>query len=127
MPLSVLIIGEHPDGVDFSGPAMPPGINAEVITRGLEDSRDRLRDGGHDAEILWLHADREVEDEVEAALAGRGYDVFVVGAGLRTLPPMAAKFERLMNELHSRAPGARFAFNSRPDDSDNAALRLIDR
>ena len=49
----------------------------------------------------------------------------VVGVGLRTLPPMAAHFERLINVLHDKAPRTKLAFNSKPDDSDAAAQRLL--
>ncbi|WP_309896110.1 hypothetical protein [Archangium sp.] len=64
-----------------------------------------------------------VEAQVSKALKEMTYDIIVVGAGLRTLPPMADQFERLMNVLHQEAPQARLAFNSQPDDSDKAALR----
>lgn len=44
---------------------------------------------------------------------------------LRTLPSMADQFERLMNVLHEKAPHAKLAFNSQPDDSDKGALRWL--
>ncbi|MDB5361532.1 MAG: hypothetical protein JWO51_2829, partial [Rhodospirillales bacterium] len=46
-------------------------------------------------------------------------------AGLRTLPPMALQFERLINVLREKAPAAKLAFNSQPDDSDIAAMRWL--
>jgi hypothetical protein len=66
-----------------------------------------------------------VEQQVSDALKHRSYDVIVVGVGLRTLPPMAAHFERLINVLHEKAPRTKLAFNSKPDDSDAAALRWL--
>src|SRR6266404_5416695 len=38
---------------------------------------------------------------------------------------MAAHFERLINVLHDKAPRTKLAFNSKPDDSDAAALRWL--
>jgi hypothetical protein len=66
-----------------------------------------------------------VEQQVSDALKERSYDVTVVGVGLRTLSPMAAQFERLINALHEKAPRTKMAFNSKPDDSDAAALRWL--
>lgn len=126
MPASVLIIGEDPELIDFSAPGLPPGLDAAAVRRGLEASRDRLRQAGHAAEILLLRT-ASVEEEVAEAMASRSYDVIVIGAGLRTMAPMIEKFERLINVLRELAPRASIAFNSRPDDSDVAALRWIDR
>jgi hypothetical protein len=39
---------------------------------------------------------------------------------------MDPQFERLMNVLHEKIPRAKLAFNSQPDDSDKAALGVID-
>ena len=66
-----------------------------------------------------------VEEQVGRALQGRNHDVIVIGAGLRTLPEMAEQFERLINALRDKSPESKLAFNSRPDDSDVAALRWL--
>ncbi len=73
--------------------------------------------------------EESVEGQVSDALKDKGYDVVVVGAGLRVLPPLAAQFERLMNVLHQKAPGSKLAFNSKPDDSERrrAPLAVIHR
>jgi hypothetical protein len=125
MPQSVLIIGEDPTLIDFSAADAPPDMNADKVMRGLNGSRDRLQGLGYDARILLTKDADTVEAQVSAALQDHRYDVIVIGAGLRTLPPMADQFERLMNVLHERAPQAKLAFNSRPDDSDEAALRWL--
>ena len=66
-----------------------------------------------------------VDAQVSEALRKSRYDVIVIGAGLRTLPPMTEQFERLINVLHEKAPQAKLAFNSQPADSDKAALRWL--
>ena len=125
MPRSILIIGQDPALIDFSAADAPPNMNADKVMRGLNGSRDRLQRLGHDARILLTRDAETVEAQVSAALRDHRYDVIVIGAGLRTLPPMADQFERLMNVLHERAPQAKLAFNNQPDDSDKAALRWL--
>jgi hypothetical protein len=125
MPQSVLIIGEDPALIDFSASGAPPDMDAEKVMRGLNGSRDRLEHAGYDTRILLTKDAETVEAQVSEALRDNHYDVVVIGAGLRTLPPMAEQFERLMNVLHEQARQAKLAFNSQPDDSDKAALRWL--
>lgn len=125
MAKSVLIIGEDPSEIDFDAPDAPKGMSAEKVMEGLNGSAARLRTAGHAAEILLTKSADTVERQTSDALAAARYDVVVVGAGLRTLAPMADQFERLMNVLHTLAPQAKLAFNSQPDDSDAAALRWL--
>jgi hypothetical protein len=125
MAKSVLIIGPDPRYIDFSAPYLPPGMSAEKIIAGVDGARDRLADAGYFVQILLTKNEETVEQQVSDALKDRSYEVVVVGVGLRTLPPMAAHFERLINVLHDKAPRAKLAFNSRPEDSDTAALRWL--
>lgn len=120
---SILIIGEDPDLIDPKD--APPGVTPEQVHAGLDGSRDRLIAEGHDARILLTRDAATVEDQVGAALGERRYDVVVIGAGLRTLPPMAEQFERLINTLRRLAPDTAIAFNSSPADSDAAARRCL--
>ena len=125
MPQFVLIIGEDPDLIDFSAPGVPPNMDAHKVMEGLNGSRDRLKGLGHEARILLTRDATTVDAQVTEALRESRYDVIVIGAGLRTLPPMAEQFERLINVLHEKAPQAKLAFNSQPADSDKAALRWL--
>ena len=125
MTRSVLIIGPDTRWIDFSAPYLPPGISAEKIMVGVVSARDRLADAGYYVQILLTKNEETVEQQVSDALKDRSYDVIVVGVGLRTLPPMATHFERLINALHENAPRTKLAFNSKPDDSDAAALRWL--
>jgi hypothetical protein len=122
---SVLIIGPDPRYIDFSAPYLPPGMSAEKIIAGVDGARDRLADAGYCVQVLLTKNEETVEQQVSDALKERSYDVTVVGVGLRTLSPMAAHFERLINALHEKAPRTKIAFNSKPDDSDAAALRWL--
>lgn len=122
---AILIVGEDPSGIDFSAPGAPPDMSAEKVIAGLTGSRDRLRAAGHIAEILLTQGEGRSEDQVGEALAAHVYDVIVIGAGLRTLPPMLGQFENVINAIHRGAPQARIAFNTKPDDSDVAAKRWM--
>jgi len=125
MGKSVLIIGEDPNLIDFSAPDAPPNMSAQKVMDGLHGSQERLERSSHAAEILLTRNAETVEEQVSRALQAKRYDVVVVGAGLRTLPPMADQFEKLMNVVHKEAPEAKLAFNSTPNDSDRAALRWL--
>ena len=100
-------------------------MDAHKVMEGLNGSRDRLKGLGHEARILLTKDATTVDAQVSEALKESRYDVIVIGAGLRTLPPMAEQFERLINVLHEKAPQAKLAFNSQPADSDKAALRWL--
>ena len=122
---SVLIIGEDPALIDFDAPDAPKDMSAAKVMEGLNGSVARLQAAGHEAELLLTRDAASVEAQVSSALQGRSYDVIVIGAGLRTLPKMAEQFEQLMNVQRDRSPRSKLAFNSRPDDSDAAALRWL--
>jgi hypothetical protein len=125
VPQSVVIVGEDPALIDFSAPGSPPDMNAEKVMQGLGASQNRLERAGYDVRVLLTKDAETVEAQVSQALRDHPYDVIVIGAGLRILPPMAEQFETLMNVFHEQAPRAKLAFNSQPDDSDKAALRWL--
>ena len=127
MAKTVLMIGEDPQLIDFSAPDAPPNMSVKKVMDGLNGSRERLERSGYETTILLTRDAETVETQVSEALRDRHYDVIVIGAGLRILPPMAEQFEKLINVLHKDAPDAKLAFNSRPDDSDAAALRWLQR
>ena len=123
MPQAILIIGEDPELVDFSAPGVPPNMSAQTVMEGVGAATDRLKRLGHEVRVLLTKDAETVDALVSEALKERPYDVIVIGAGLRTLPPMLEQFEKLINVLREKAPRAKLAFNSRPEDSDKAALR----
>jgi hypothetical protein len=122
---SVLIIGEDPALIDFDAPDAPKDMSAAKVMDGLNSSVARLQAAGHEAELLLTRDAASVVGQVSRALQGRNHDVIVIGAGLRTLPEMAEQFELLINALRDKSPQSKLAFNSRPDDSDVAALRWL--
>lgn len=124
----VLILGQDVNTVDYANPALPPGMSAEKVTAGLAQAKASLEARGHDVDELQVLPDlAAAEAATVTQLAGKAYDVVVIGAGIRNPPPSLALFETVVNAVHRHAPKARIAFNTRPDDSDAAALRWLER
>jgi hypothetical protein len=62
---------------------------------------------------------------VERILKGQAYDCVVIGAGIRLPPPSLSLFETVINAVHRAAPAAAIAFNTRPEDTADAAARWL--
>jgi len=62
---------------------------------------------------------------VERQVQSTNYDCVVIGGGVRLPPRNLALFEIVVNAVRKAAPGAAIAFNTRPDDSADAAARWI--
>jgi hypothetical protein len=59
-------------------------------------------------------------------LATKHYDCGVIGGGIRLPPHALYLFERVSNIIHTSAPSAAIAFNTRPVDTNAAALRVLE-
>lgn len=125
MALSVLILGQDPDTVDYADPAIPPGMDAAKVRAGLAAARKQLEDLGYHVEECMTDRGERAAEMVRAALEGKPFACVVIGAGIRTPPPSLSLFETVINAVHRYAPEARIAFNTRPDDSGDAALRQL--
>ena len=53
------------------------------------------------------------------------YACVVIGAGVRLPLQRLADFEAVVNAIHRAAPAATIAFNTRPEDSADAAARWL--
>jgi hypothetical protein len=62
---------------------------------------------------------------VERLLASKSYDCVVIGGGVRIPSRGLALFEVIINAVRRAAPGAAIAFNTRPDDTADAAARWL--
>jgi hypothetical protein len=125
--MRVLLIGEEPEAVDFSSPALPPGMTAAKIREGIALALELMAARGWQAELCLVMPDETAGDEVARRLAAADYDCVVIGAGIRLPPPSLGLFERVINAVHSGAPAAAIAFNTTPADSAEAAGRWIGR
>ena len=121
----VLLVGEDPDTVDYSDPALPPGMTAEKVRAGIEVAMKQFAARGWEADVGSIQADETAGPTVERLLGSKRYDCVVVGGGVRLPPRRLAIFEAVINAIHKAAPGATIAFNTRPDDSADAAARWL--
>ena len=121
----ILFVGFDPATVDFSDPALPPGMNAEKIQAGVKLALADIAGRGCHAENCFIKPDETAVQTIERCLADNVYDCVVIGAGVRLPPSRRGVFEAVVNAVHRAAPRAAIAFNTRPEDSGAAAARWI--
>lgn len=120
----VLFVGQQPETVDFSDPALPPGFDAAKIHAGIEIGTKQMADRGWHADLCLVKPD-SARGALEQQLAGATYDCIVIGGGIRIPPRSLLLFETLVNVVHRAAPNATIAFNTSPQDTGDAAARWL--
>ena len=121
----VLFVGFDPATVDLSDPALPAGMTAEKIDAGIELAVADFAGRGWHSQNCFIRPDETAIPTMERFLAGDVYDCVVIGAGVRLPRNRLVLFEALVNAVHRMAPQAAIAFNTRPEDSGEAAARWI--
>lgn len=121
----VLLLGYDPETVDFADPALPPGMTVEKIHAGIEVAMRQFASRGWAADVGFIRPDETAGSTVERQLASAKYDCVVIGAGVRLPPRLLPIFEVVINAVRKAAPGSAIAFNTRPDDSADAAARWL--
>ena len=121
----VLLLGYDPETVDFSDPALPPGMNVEKVNAGIAVAMKQFAERGWEADLGLIRPDATAGPEVERQLASKSYDCVVIGAGVRLPPRGLALFEVVINAVHKAAPNTAIAFNTTPVDSADAAARWL--
>ena len=125
----ILLVGFSPETEDFSDPDRPPEMTVEKVTADIEAGLEQGRKLGWQIDRCFMRADESPEAAgsiVEQTLgdAGAAYDCVVIGGGIR-LPSKYLLFEAVTNAIHKAAPTAAIAFNSRPDETAEAAKRWL--
>jgi hypothetical protein len=121
----VMFVGQEPETVDYSDPAIPPGFNAEKISAGIAIAAAQITERGWQADLCMIPPDDTAGPMLEKQLASAVYDCVVIGGGLRLPPKSLLLFERIINVVHKAAPNAAIAFNTRPEDTAEAAARWL--
>ena len=119
----ILFLGYDPKTVDFSDPALPPDMTAEKVHAGIAVALEQFAERGWEADLCLIRPDETAGPAVEHQLGLANYDCVVIGAGVRLPSRGLARFEAVVNAVHQAAPGAAIAFNTRPEDSADAAAR----
>ena len=121
----VLLLGYDPETVYFSDPALPPGMSPEKVHAGIAVAMKQFAEHGWEADVCMIRPDESAGPTVERQLASKSYDCVVIGAGVRLPPRGLALFEVVINAIRKTSPGTSIAFNTRPDDSADAAARWL--
>ena len=121
----ILFVGQKPETVDFSDPALPPGFDAEKINAGIAVAISKIEERGWQVDTCMIMPDETAGLVLEAQLATARYDCVVIGGGLRIPPKGLHLFELVVNTVHKAAPDAAIAFNTRPEDTAEAAARQL--
>jgi hypothetical protein len=121
----ILFVGLEPEAVDFSDPALPPGFNAEKIHAGIAVAMGQIAERGWQADLCLIRPDETAGPTVEHQLSSKVYDCVVIGAGVRLPPKNLLLLEVLVNAVLKAGPGTAIAFNTRPEDSADAAARWV--
>lgn len=121
----ILFVGQKPETVDFSDPSLPAGFDAEKINAGIAVAVAKIEERGWQGDTCMIRPDETAGPMLDAQLRSARYDCVVIGGGLRIPPKGLALFERIINVVHKAAPGAAIAFNTRPEDTAEAAARQL--
>jgi hypothetical protein len=111
--------------VDFSDAALPPDRTDEKVHAGIAVALKHFTDRGWESDVGFIRPDKTAGPTVERLLRSTSYDCVVVGGGVRLPPRNLALFEVVINAIRKAAPSAAIAFNTRPDDSADAAARWV--
>ena len=122
----ILFVGQKPETVDYSDPSLPPGFDADKINAGIAVAVLKIQDRGWQGDTCMITPDEAGRAMLKKALEGAAYDCIVIGGGLRLPPKCLPLFEMVVNTVHKAAPGAAIAFNTRPEDTAEAAARQLD-
>lgn len=122
----VLFVGQEPETVDFSDPALPAGLDAAKIHSGIAIAMKQMAERGWQADLCLIRPDESARTTLEDHLQRSAYDCVVIGGGIRVPPKSLLLFETLINVVHKSAPNAFIAFNTNPEDTAAAAARWIE-
>ena len=122
---SILFVGQKPETVDFTDPSLPPGFDADKINAGIAIALEKIRERGWQGDTCMITPDAAGSAMLATALRSAAYDCVVIGGGLRLPPKGLGLFETVVNLVHKAAPNAAIAFNTRPEDTAEAAARQL--
>ncbi len=121
----ILMIGIDPDEVDYSDPALPPGLNADKIRAGIDLSLDRLKADGHTASLMYVSTDPASLDALARRLASDAVECVTIGGGVTRPPRNSELFEAVLNIIAGMNPSPRIALVVGPENAPAAVDRVM--
>ena len=85
----------------------------------------KIQERGWQGDTCMITPDDTAVPMLEKQLRNTQYDCVVIGGGLRIPPKGLALFETVVNVIHRAAPTSAIAFNTRPEDTADAAARQL--
>ena len=79
----ILLLGLDPETVDFSDPALPPGMTTEKVRAGIAVAVKQFADHGWESDVGYIRPDETAGPTVERQLPSTNYDCVVIGGGVR--------------------------------------------
>ncbi|SEG85505.1 hypothetical protein SAMN04489712_11820 [Thermomonospora echinospora] len=113
----VLVIGLDPAKLQEWDP--------EPVQAAIARGQARFDDHGIEADWCLVALEEDPEGAIVQALTREDHDCVVIGGGIRTHEPLLEFFEKVVNLVRRHAPDAAIAFNNRPEDCADAALRWL--
>ena|SRR5438477_9178401 len=102
----ILMLGLDPETVDFSDPALPPGMTVEKVHAGIAVALKQFTDRGWESDVCFIRPDETAGPAVERQLRSMNYDCVVIGGGVR-LPPRNLHYSKSSSMLFAGLPQAR--------------------
>jgi len=121
----VLMVGINPDLVDFLDPSLPPGMNADIIRRGIAKSVEDFRAMGEEAIPFLISADPAEAGRLADHLAGEAIDCVTIGGGVHRPPQNLVLLEALINAVVRAPSRPAIALVARPDEAPAAVARAL--
>ncbi|WP_255587254.1 NmrA family NAD(P)-binding protein [Hephaestia mangrovi] len=114
----------------FKGEAyadVPHFASKMTVERMIAVAVAKIHERGWQGYTCMITPDDAGRTMLEAQLNSARYDCVVIGGGLRIPPKSLTLFEMVINAVHKAAPNATIAFNTRPEDTADAAARTKNR
>ena len=67
----ILLLGLDPDSVDYSDPALPPGMTAEKVRAGIAVAVQQFTERGWESDLGYLQADETAGPAVRSSIMSR--------------------------------------------------------
>jgi len=121
MAKRVLAIGIDPRAADL---AQLQGLSSELILSYIDTQLERVRALGYELRACLVDNGATAERVLQRELDAGPFDCVMFGAGIRDDSQLLL-FEKLLNLVHARLPGAKICFNSNPADTAEAVQRWV--
>jgi hypothetical protein len=115
----LLFVVQAPETVDFSEPALPPGLDAEKLHARIAVGLGQMVERGWNADLCLVRPDATAPVAIKRQLATATYDCVVVGGAIRLPARNSPLFEMIVDAVRKSAPRASISFNTRAEDAEN--------